>query len=100
MTQRKRPLRAVGPGEKSKTVVAQSVEDAAASGSYHDLLIAMRERIAKTVSSESCPPRELAALANRLQAIAKEIEQLDRRKQQEDGDDGVAEDEEWDASAV
>ena len=51
--------------------------DAAQSGDRRELLIAMRDRIAKTVSDPDCPPRDLASLTRRLQDIAKEIDVLD-----------------------
>jgi hypothetical protein len=60
----------------------------------------MRERIARTVSNPDCPPRDLAALTRRLQDIAKEIEQIDLRAEEEGDDANVAEDEEFDASSV
>jgi len=67
-------LRAVPPGEVA--LRRPSVAEAAQSGDRRDLLVAMRDRIAKTIS-EDCPPRDLAALTRRLQDIAKEIDQLD-----------------------
>lgn len=92
-------LRAVGQDEKPppKLTVAQ----AAATGDHRALLVAMRERIAKTVSDADCPPRDLAALTRRLQDIAKEIEAIDLRAK-EDGADAadVAADEEWAAEAL
>lgn len=91
-------LRAVEPGERPtrKLTVAQ----AASSGSHLDLLISMRERIAKTVSSDDCPPRDLASLSRRLQDISKEIEAL-QVKDAEDNDGGAGvEDEEFDAEAI
>jgi hypothetical protein len=79
----------------------KSVAQAAATGSYRDLLVAMRERIARTVSSPDCPPRDLASLTRRLNDIAKEIDALDLRAKQEaaEGGSGNA-DETWDSSAI
>lgn len=78
-----------------------TVAQAAATGSHRDLLVAMRERIAQTVSDPECPPRDLAALTRRLQDIAKEIESLDLRAKEEGEDaNDVAADEEWDAEAL
>lgn len=68
-------LRAVTPGERQPK--RKSVADAARSGDRRELLIAMRDRIAKTISDADCPPRDLASLTRRLQDIAKEIEQLE-----------------------
>ena len=53
------------------------LEVAAQSGCRRDLLVAMRDRIAKTISDPDCPPRDLASLTRRLQDIAREIEELD-----------------------
>ena len=95
-------LRAVGPDEKPPSKPRKlTVSQAAASGDHRDLLVAMRERVAKTVSDPECPPRDLAALTRRLQDIAKEIEAIDLRAKEE-GDDAndVAEDEPFDAEAL
>ena len=61
MAARKPPLRAVAPGE-TKPAAPKTVAQAAASGDHRALLVAMRERIAVTVSNPDCPPRDLAAL--------------------------------------
>ena len=99
MSSVRKALRAVGDDEKP--VVRQSVAQAAASGDHRALLVAMRERIAKTVSDPDCPPRDLAALTRRLQDISKEIEALDLRAREEGADAAdVAEDESWDAAAL
>lgn len=95
-----RPLRAVAPGEKKPQPKKQSVAEAAASGDHRDLLVAMRERIARAVSDSDCPPRDLAALTRRLQDISKEIEVLDLRAREEGADVADAEDADWDASAI
>lgn len=87
-------LRVVGSDEKPAARL--SVAQAAATGSHRDLLVAMRERIARTVSDPDCPPRDLAALTRRLQDIAKEIEAIDLRAKEEGADAAdVAADEEW-----
>jgi hypothetical protein len=98
----RQPLRAVKSGEKPpvKAAKAKTVAEAAAKGDHRELLVAMRERIAKTVSDPECPPRDLAALTRRLQDIAKEIEAIDLRAKQEAKEDGVSGDEEWDAEAL
>ena len=91
-------LRAVEKGERP---VPRTVAEAAASGDHRALLVAMRERIAITVSNPDCPPRDLAALTRRLQDIAKEIESLDMRAKEEGADAfDAAADEEWDAAAI
>lgn len=98
----KAPLRAVGndekPADKPKSL---TVEEAASSGDNRALLVAMRERIAKTVADPNCPPRDLASLSRRLQDIAKEIDVLDLRAKQEAAEGGDAgADETWDEEAI
>jgi hypothetical protein len=96
----KAPLRSVKPDE-SRPVPKQTVAQAAATGDHRALLVAMRERIAQTVSSADCPPRDLAALTRRLQDIAKEIEAIDLRAKEEGADAAdVASDEEWAAETL
>lgn len=74
-------LRAVGSDEQpAKTVVPKTVAEAAKKGTPRELLVAMRDRIAETVSKADCPPRELAALTKRIQDIVKDIEALDARE--------------------
>lgn len=90
-------LRAVTPDEKPPAKL--SVAQAAQSGDHRALLVAMRERIATTVSNPDCPPRDLAALTRRLQDIAKEIESLDLKAKQEAGEDGPSADEVWNSEA-
>lgn len=97
MTARK-PLRAVTAGEKPPA--PKSVTEAASKGSHRELLVAMRDRIAKTVESPDCPPRDLASLSRRLMEIAKDIEALDQADEQEEGTRGPVEDEAFDASAL
>lgn len=95
-------LRAVKSGDLApKKAAPKSVAQAAAGGDHRELLVAMRERIARTVSDPDCPPRDLAALTRRLQDIAKEIDAIDLRARQEaaEGSD-AAEDEDWDESAI
>ena len=95
MTARK--LRVVTPADQPERL---SVSEAAATGDHRKLLVAMRERVARTVSNPDCPPRDLAALTRRLQDIAKEIEQIDLRAKEEGSDaDGVA-DEAWNPEAL
>lgn len=92
-------LRAVEPGERASKKL--SVSEAAATGDHRKLLVAMRERIARTVADPDCPPRDLAALTRRLQDISKEIESIDLRLREEGADAAdVAEDEEWSAEAL
>lgn len=92
-----RALRAVKPGEKAAK--PQTVAQAAASGDHKALLVAMRTRIAQTVSDPDCPPRDLAALTRRLDDIAKQIHALELAERQEGGGD-VPDDEDFDPASV
>lgn len=92
-------LRAVKDGEGATVSCSASVGEAARSGSHMDLLVAMRNRVADTISDPECPPRDLAALTRRLQDIAKEIEALSER-QHGGGDLGGEVDAGFDASAL
>ena len=101
MAARKPALRSVAADEAPAPTPKLSVSQAAATGDHRQLLVAMRERIAQTVSNPDCPPRDLAALTRRLQDIAKEIEGIDLRAKEEGADaSDVADDEEWDAEAL
>lgn len=102
MPPRRSPLRAVAPNEAPPAPPARlSVSQAAASGSHRALLVAMRERIALTVSDPECPPRDLSSLTRRLQDIAKEIESIDLRAKEEGADALDADDDEaFDTSAL
>jgi hypothetical protein len=53
-----------------------TVASAAATGSHRDLLVSMRDLIAKQLD-EGVPPRDLASLTKRLLEIRKEIEGVD-----------------------
>lgn len=102
MAARPHSLRAVQAGEKKPAARRKpvTVAEAAEKGSHRDLLVAMRERIARAVSDPDCPPRDLAALTRRLQDIAKEIEVIDLRTKEEAQEDAVSVDEEWDDEAL
>ena len=98
MATARKNLRAVTEADKPPAKL--SVAQAAATGDHRSLLVAMRERIARTVSDPDCPPRDLAALTRRLQDIAKEIEAIDLRAKEEGADaEDVAADEALTAEA-
>lgn len=79
----------------------KTVAEAAESGTYRDLLVAMRSRISQAVSDPSCPARDLASLTRRLNDIAKEIDSLDLRAKQEAAESvDSGDDETWDSSAI
>lgn len=73
-------LRAVTPDEKA---APKSITEAAAHGTPRDLLVAMRDRIAKAVEDPTCPPRDLASLSRRLHELSKDIEQHDALESEE-----------------
>jgi hypothetical protein len=93
-------LAVVKPGARVQKSPLKTVSQAAESGSRRELLVAMRDRIAKTVEDPCCPPRDLAALTRRLQDIAREIEALDVADQQEAERGGPVSDEVFDAEAL
>lgn len=81
MTTSKPSLRTVKPGESAPAAPPQPPKSVAqaAKGTQRELLVAMRDRVAKAVTSEDCPPRDLASLTKRLADLAKEIEIIDAR---------------------
>lgn len=93
-------LRAVTPDETPPEPAPQTVLQAAETGNHRALLVAMRDRIAKTVSDPKCPPRDLAALTRRLQDIARELEQIDQRIREEGGGREFVGDGRWDAETL
>jgi hypothetical protein len=93
-------LRAVKAGEARSAERKKSVSEAAASGTHRELLVAMRDRIAKAVQDPDCPPRDLASLSRRLQEISKEIEASDLRNAEEAKESAASPDEAWDAEAL
>lgn len=82
-------LRAVGPDDAPppKKRAPLTVTQAASSGSQRDLLAAMRDRVAKDVEDPNTPSRDLAALTRRLMEITREIEAIDARAEEDDGDE-------------
>jgi hypothetical protein len=94
-------LRVVQPDEKPKPQRRRklTVTQAAEKGTPRDLLVAMRDRVAKDVESLNTPARDLAALTRRLIEITKEIEAIDAAGEEGDGNDPTP-DEGWDAEAL
>ena len=90
-------LRAVAPDEKA---TPKSITEAASNGTHRELLVAMRDRIAKAVEDPSCPPRDLASLSRRLHELSKDIEQHDAVEAQEEGRRGEVADEDFDSAAI
>lgn len=100
---RKTPLRAVATGEKAAPAPSkrpQSILSAADTGTSRDLLVAMRNRIARTMDEPNCPARDQASLSRRLLEIRKEIEAIDAAAEQEAAESGEVADEAFDSSAV
>lgn len=93
----KRTLRAVTPDEKAPP---KTITEAASHGTHRELLVAMRDRIAKAVEDPNCPPRDLASLSRRLHELSKDIEQYDAVEAQEVAAGGDVADEAFDASAI
>jgi hypothetical protein len=101
MPARKPSLRAVSPDETAPKVSPQTVTQAAASGTTRDLLVTMRDRVAKDVENANTPARDLAALTKRLMEIVRDIEAIDARTEQEAGEDAAeVEDGDFDAASV
>lgn len=100
MAPRKTPLRAVAPDEKPTKRTPRSIVEAADEGSSRDLLVAMRNRIARTLDEPNCPARDQASLSRRLLEIRKEIEAIDASEAQEAAEDAEVQDEAFDAEAL
>lgn len=95
----KSPLRAVEPGElapEPKKVL--SLAEAVELGDYLQILIAQRREIAHSLPEEKGPAK--AALHRQLSVIAKEIETLEAREQQEGSKHAPVADEAFDAAAI
>lgn len=68
-------LRAVGPGEQPQRKL--TVTEAASLNDHREMLVALRNRVAKSVEAADCPPVALAALSRQLTLISKELSVLD-----------------------
>ena len=100
MTTRRAPLKAVKATDRPVPAKPKTITQAANEGTERELLVAMRQRIAKAVESELTSPRDLAALSKRLMEIVREIETLDARSEQEGGESDRPADVPFDASAI
>ena len=101
MPPRKQQLRAVAPDETAPAAKPpRSIVQAASDGSSRDLLVAMRNRIAKTLDEPNCPARDQASLSRRLLEIRKEIEAIDAAAEQEAAESGEISDEAFTAEAL
>lgn len=98
-------LRAVDPGEAPEPPKrprrSRSVLTAAKSGDRRELLVALRDRIARAVAASDCSPRDLAALSRRLIDTAEAIEKLDKAVAAEKrAAEKPPVDESWDAEVI
>jgi hypothetical protein len=98
---RKAPLRTVKPGEtapvppKKPKTLAEAVEG----GVYLEILVAQRREIAADLPNEKGPAK--AALHRQLSLLAKEIEQLEAKANEEAAEDADTDaDEEWTDEAL
>lgn len=94
----RKTLRAVTDDEAPQAT--KSVTEAASVGTKRELLVAMRDRIAKAVEDSSTPPRDLGTLTKRLSDVVRELESLDAAAGHETGESDDVDDAEFDASAV
>jgi hypothetical protein len=94
-------LRAVQDGEKpARKPRSKTVTQAAEKGTTRELLVAMRTRIAKAVESENTPAVALAALTKRLVEVARDIEAIDARAEEDQQTSGPVPDAAFDVSAI
>lgn len=92
------PLRVVPPDEKPAPRKRKlTIVEAADKGTARELLVALRERVAKTVQDVNCPPRDLAALSRRLTEITKEIAAIDAAEAEDAGGGTQTPDDAWEA---
>lgn len=94
----KSPLRAVEPGEVAGPKKVLSLIEAVELGDYLEILRAQRRDIADSLPDEKGPAK--AALHRQLSVIAKEIETLEARDQQEGASNAVVPDEAFDSEAI
>lgn len=97
---RKPPLRAVASDERAEKKRPLTIVEAADQGTARDLLVAMRNRIAKTLDEPNCPARDQASLSRRLLEIRKEIEAIDATAKREADEDAEVEDESFGSEVI
>lgn len=94
----KAPLRVVKPDETPAPPKVLSLAEAVEAGDYLEILRAQRREIAASIPEEKGPAK--AALHRQLTLIAKEIESLEARAEEEADDAEFDGDETWDAEAI
>ena len=88
------------PKRKRRSKRKMTVTQAASDGSTRELLVAMRDRVARAVENPDTPARDLAALTKRLMDIAREIKAIDTQDTAEAGGRIDTRDEEFDPSTI
>lgn len=87
--------------EADAPVKPKSITEAADKGTTRELLVAMRARVAAACQADTTPPKDLAALTNRLIQIQRDIEAIDARADQDAAESAASTpDAKFDASAV
>lgn len=98
---RSAPLRAVSVDEQPAGSPVLTVSQAAAAGDRRALLVAMRDRVARSVESDGTSARDLAALTRRLIEIDDLILAIDAAHRRDPVSEAAATpDEGWDAAAI
>lgn len=106
VARRKAALRAVtadeGAPQPARAQRAKSVAEAARGGTRLELLEAMRDRIARALSAQDCPTKDLSPLTRRLQELERDIAGLkgDGESPASTGSDDDEVDDSFDASAI
>lgn len=77
-----------------------AVAEAAASGDTLKILIAMRDRIARSIDDPKTPARDLAALTKRLADTVREIKVLEEQQGGDSDDDDDEPDGDFDPASV
>lgn len=91
------PLRSVAPDEKPPAEPEKrlTITEAAEHGTRKDMLLALQSRIALTIESPSCPPRDLASLSRRLIEVGEELDGIRAAEREEAGGAAKTPDEEY-----
>ena len=79
---------------------ALDVARAAATGDRYTLLVALRDRLARTIADEDTPPRDLAALSRRLMELVKDIDAAKPERGEPEDHGGDVDEDAFDAAAI
>lgn len=82
---------------KTKKKAPNTVTYAVQHGTQKDILVAMRDRIAKAIDDPATPAREFASLTKRLMDINKELAQMEAAEKEQEAFEHDTSDEEWEA---